>query len=149
MKGTHNALEKRPWLKSFYETFKGTPYNNRCEDKGYKNRWTIVWYSVHMLDWFELILHRKVKMDETTFQIFDRVVSTLFNDGVVNFGRILTPFVFTRGLCRKYHNDAQRLWCVYQRCSNCSKRGMCNIFMKTVTFEQTLNQLSILKTVIK
>lgn len=53
-------------------------------------------------------------MDETTFQIFERVVSTLFNDGVVNFGRILTPFVFTRGLCRKYPNDAQRLWCVYQ-----------------------------------
>lgn len=54
-------------------------------------------------------------MDETTFQIFERVVSTLFNDGVVNFGRLLTLFVFTRELCRKYPDDAQRLWCVYQR----------------------------------
>jgi len=32
MKETHNALEKEPWFKSFYETFKGTSYNNRCED---------------------------------------------------------------------------------------------------------------------
>jgi hypothetical protein len=41
-------------------------------------------------------------MDETTFQMYDRIVSTLFNDGVVKFGRILTLFVSTRRLCKKY-----------------------------------------------
>lgn len=54
-------------------------------------------------------------MDETTFQVYVRIVSTLFNDGVVNIGRILTLFLFTRQLFRKYPNYAQRLWSVYHR----------------------------------
>ena len=41
-------------------------------------------------------------MDEITFQMNDRIGSTLFNDGVVNFVRILTLFVSTRRLCKKY-----------------------------------------------
>ena len=54
-------------------------------------------------------------MDETTFQMYDRIVSTLFNDGVVKFGRILTLFVSTRKLCKKYPDYTQRLWCIYHR----------------------------------
>ena len=37
-------------------------------------------------------------MDETTFQMYDRIVSTLFNDGVVNFGTILTLRVYKETL---------------------------------------------------
>jgi hypothetical protein len=59
-----------------------------------------------------LIIYRKEKkrkMDETTFQMYDRIGSTLFNDGVVNFGRILTLFVSTRRLCKKYPDYTQKL----------------------------------------
>jgi hypothetical protein len=48
-------------------------------------------------------------MDETTFQMYDRIVSTLFNDGVVNFVRILTLFVAIRKLCKKYPDYTQEI----------------------------------------
>ena len=75
----------------------------------------MIFYSINR---FILILYRKEKkrkMDETTFQMYDRIVSTLFNDGVVKFGRILTLFVSARKLCKKYPDYTQRLWCIYHR----------------------------------
>ena len=59
---------------------------------------------------FDCLLHKQIyinfiqkkekkrKMDETTFQMYDRIVSTLFNDGVVNFGTILTLRVYKETL---------------------------------------------------
>ena len=69
----------------------------------------MIFYSINR---FILILYRKKKrrkMDETTFQMYDRIVSTLFNDGVVNFVRILTLFVAIRKLCKKYPDYTQEI----------------------------------------
>lgn len=52
-------------------------------------------------------------MDDITLQIYERVVSTLFNDGIINPGRLLTLYLFTRKLCRQNPAYAQRIWSIY------------------------------------
>ena len=52
-------------------------------------------------------------MDDITLQIYERVVSTLFNDGIINPGRLLTLYLFTRKLCRRNPVYAQRIWSIY------------------------------------
>ena len=54
-----------------------------------------------------------MKMDEITLQIYERIVSTLFNDGIINPGRLLTLYLFTRKLCRQNPVYAQRMWLIY------------------------------------
>ena len=54
-----------------------------------------------------------MKMDEITLQIYERIVSTLFNDGIINPGRLLTLYLFTRKLCRQNPVYAQRMWLRY------------------------------------
>ena len=54
-------------------------------------------------------------MDEITFQIYERIVSTMFNNGIIHWGRILTLFIFTRKLCHENPQYSERLWAVYYR----------------------------------
>lgn len=52
-----------------------------------------------------------IEMDDISLQIYERIVSTLFNDGIINSGRLL--YVFTRKLCRQNPAYAERLWSIY------------------------------------
>ena len=52
-------------------------------------------------------------MDSVTLRIYQRVVSSMFNDGVVNLGRILTLFVFTRQVCEQFPDQARVIWETY------------------------------------
>lgn len=52
-------------------------------------------------------------MDDITLQIYERVVSTLFNDGIINPGRLLTLYLSTMKLCRQNPAYAQRMWSIY------------------------------------
>ena len=60
-----------------------------------------------------LYIHLYVEMDDITLQIYERVVSTLFNDGIINPGRLLTLYLFTKKLCRRHPTYAQRMWLIY------------------------------------
>jgi len=52
-------------------------------------------------------------MDDICLQIYERVVSAIFNDGIINPGRLLTLYLFTRKLCRRNPAYAQRMWLIY------------------------------------
>lgn len=52
-------------------------------------------------------------MDDITLQIYERVDSTLFNDGIINPGRLLTLYLFTKKLCRRHPAYAHGMWLIY------------------------------------
>jgi hypothetical protein len=52
-------------------------------------------------------------MDNDRVQTYKRIASTMFNDGVINMGRVLVLFVFTSQMGQQYPTDAWKFWDIY------------------------------------
>lgn len=48
-------------------------------------------------------------------EVYDRVVTTFFNDGVVNKGRIIVLYCLAKVMGERFPNDIRHIWCVYQK----------------------------------
>ena len=46
-------------------------------------------------------------------QTYRRIASTMFNDGVINMGRVLVLFAFTSQMGQQYPTDAWKFWDIY------------------------------------
>ena len=49
-------------------------------------------------------------MDNDRVQTYGRIVSTMFDDGVINMGRVLVLFAFTSQMGQQYPTDAWKFW---------------------------------------
>ena len=49
-------------------------------------------------------------MDNDRVQTYGRIVSTMFDDGVINMGRVLVLFAFTSQMGQQYLTDAWKFW---------------------------------------
>jgi glutamine cyclotransferase len=52
-------------------------------------------------------------MDKDRVQTYRRVASTMFNDGVINMGRVLVLFAFTSQMGQQYLTDAWKFWDIH------------------------------------
>jgi hypothetical protein len=52
-------------------------------------------------------------MNNDRVQTYRRIVSTMFNDGVINMGRVLVLFAFTSQMGQQYPTDAWKFWDIY------------------------------------
>ena len=52
-------------------------------------------------------------MDNDRVQTYRRNASTMFNDGVINVGRVLVLFAFTSQRGQQYPTDAWKFWDIY------------------------------------
>ena len=52
-------------------------------------------------------------MDNDRVQTYRRNASTMFNDGVINVGRVPVLFAFTSQTGQQYHTDAWKFWDIY------------------------------------
>jgi hypothetical protein len=52
-------------------------------------------------------------MENDRVQTYRRIASAMFNDGVINMGRVLVLFAFTNQMGQQYPMDAWRLWDIY------------------------------------
>jgi hypothetical protein len=52
-------------------------------------------------------------MDNDRVQTYRRIASTMFNDGVINIGRVLVLFAFTSQMGQQYPSDAWKFWDIY------------------------------------
>jgi hypothetical protein len=52
-------------------------------------------------------------MDNDRVQTYRRIVSTMFNDGVINMGRVLVLFASTSQMGQQYPTDARKFWDIY------------------------------------
>jgi hypothetical protein len=51
-------------------------------------------------------------MDNDRVQTYRRIVSTMFNDGIINMGRVLVLFAFTSQMRQQYPTDAWKVWSI-------------------------------------
>ena len=54
-------------------------------------------------------------MDNLPVRIYQRVVESLFDDGIINMGRVLTLFVYTRQFCHQNPQHTDRIWEMYRQ----------------------------------
>ena len=47
--------------------------------------------------------------------VYHRIVSTMFEDGIVNAGRLYVLYVFTQTYCTQYPDRACDIWTAYNR----------------------------------
>jgi glutamine cyclotransferase len=52
-------------------------------------------------------------MEKDRVQTYRRIASTMFNDGVINMGRVLVLFAFTSQMGQQYPTDAWKFWDIY------------------------------------
>jgi len=57
------------------------------------------------------IYHSDTENDRV--QTYKRIVSTMFNDGVINMGRIRVLFAFSSQMGQQYTTDAWKFWDIY------------------------------------
>ena len=54
-------------------------------------------------------------MEHDPVRIYQRVVDSLFSDGIINMGRVLVLFAFTKQLCRQCPEETPFIWSIYHR----------------------------------
>jgi len=52
-------------------------------------------------------------MENDRVQTYRRIASTMFNDGVINMGRVLVLFAFTNQMGQQYSTNAWKFWNIY------------------------------------
>ena len=52
-------------------------------------------------------------MENDRVQMYRRIASTMFNDGVINMGRVLVLSAFTSQMGQQYPADAWKFWDIY------------------------------------
>ena len=48
-------------------------------------------------------------------RVYERIVSTMFEDGVMNPGRLYVLHVFTQAYCAEFQDRASDIWRIYDR----------------------------------
>ena len=83
-------------------------------ESGYYLRWVIVRGGVVKSLWKQKKANRyHSDMDNDRVQTYRRIVSTMFNDGVINMGRVLVLFAFTSPMGQQYTTDAWKFRDIY------------------------------------
>jgi hypothetical protein len=52
-------------------------------------------------------------MENDREQTYRRIASTMFNDGVINMGRVLVLYAFMSQMRQQYPTDAWKFWDIY------------------------------------
>ena len=52
-------------------------------------------------------------MENDRVHTYKRIVPTLFNDSVINMGRVIVLFAFTSQMGQQYPTDALKFWEIY------------------------------------
>ena len=52
-------------------------------------------------------------MENDRVQTYRRIASTMFDDGVINMGRVLVLFAFTSQMGQQYPTDSWKFWDIY------------------------------------
>jgi hypothetical protein len=61
------------------------------------------------------IYRRRVHFEMDCVPVYHRIVSTMFEDGIVNAGRRYVLYVFTQTYCAQYPDRACDIWTAYNR----------------------------------
>jgi len=57
----------------------------------------------------------RVHFEMDCVTVYHRIVSTMFEDGIVNAGRLYVLYVFTQIYCAQYPDRACDIWTAYNR----------------------------------
>ncbi len=61
------------------------------------------------------IYMRRVQFEMDCVTVYHIIVSTMFEDGIVNAGRRYVLYVFTQTYCAQYPDRARDIWTAYDR----------------------------------
>jgi hypothetical protein len=61
------------------------------------------------------IYRRRVHFEMDCVPLYHRIVPTMFEDGIVNAGRLHVLYVFTQTYCAQYPDRACVIWTAYNR----------------------------------
>ena len=54
-------------------------------------------------------------MEPDPVRIYQRVVESLFDDGIINMGRVLTLYVYTKQFSHQNQQHTDRIWEIYRQ----------------------------------
>ena len=50
-------------------------------------------------------------------RVYQQIVSSMFEDGLINTGRLVVLYRFTKRYCEQVPDKAQEIWSIYNRLS--------------------------------